>query len=64
MAKFIKVTDEGNVGYHSVDDDWEPPPIVGKHEKYEEVSETVARKNHPLLFGPPKEAAEPAKSTK
>lgn len=49
--KYIKVTDDGAVGYHSVPDDFKLPQAKD-HEGYEFVEESVVRKAHPALFEP------------
>ena len=51
MAKYLKVTDSGTVGYHSVEDDFKLPRD-GENDTFEFVTEAVARKEHPALFGP------------
>lgn len=51
MAKYLKVTDHGDAGYHSVDDDYRLPRAE-VDESYEFVDEAEAREAHPALFGP------------
>ena len=41
MTKYIKVTDSGHVGYHSVPDDFRPP-VPGAGETYEFIDEAEA----------------------
>ena len=62
MAKYVKVTDDGAVGYHSVEDDFKAPTNLGQHESYEFVPVAEARKENPGLFG--KDESEPVKPTK
>lgn len=50
MVKYVKVTDDEAVGYHSVENDFKLPHAA-EHESYEFVSAADARKAHPALFG-------------
>ena len=61
MAKYVKVTDDGAVGYHSVEDDFKLPNAA-EHESYEFVQVAEARKENPGLFG--KDESDPVKPTK
>ena len=67
MAKYIKVTDTSaaiaQVGYHDVDDDF-VLPLPTRETAYEFVSEDVARKNHPALFGEVVEVVVPPRPAK
>ena len=60
MTKYLKVTDDESIGYHSVEDNYRPPRAEA-HETYEFVDEAEAREKHPALFGPPAEDPKPAK---
>lgn len=51
MAKYIKVTDDGLVGYHSVPDDFRLP-YPAAHESYEFVDAAEALAAVPTLGGP------------
>jgi hypothetical protein len=50
MVKYLRVTDNKVVGYHSVDDDFRLP-YAAEHEEYVWVEEVEAREQHPALFG-------------
>lgn len=48
MTKYLKVTDNGHVGYHSVPDDFRPP-YPAAHESFEFVDEAEALGANPDL---------------
>lgn len=60
MTKYIKVTDDGLEGYHSVPDNFRLPYPMA-HESYEWVDESEVREHVPAIFGPEPEPEKPKK---